>query len=112
MRGARHLARLALLYVSNGNIPSRWAHTVQTLKMSEALATLAPSFRLLIATSLAEQLRPRVDLWSWYGVAVPFPVQRLPLWAWRRDPLFERAHEPRFTRIAGPWAALLRPRLV
>jgi hypothetical protein len=42
-----------LLYVSNGNIPSRWAHTVQVMKMSEALVSLVPAFRLLIPGVLA-----------------------------------------------------------
>ena len=43
-----------LLYLSNGNVPSRWAHTVQILKMSEALASLVPGFELVIAESLRD----------------------------------------------------------
>jgi len=35
---------MKLLYISNGNIPSRWAHTIQTMKMAEALAHRVPSF--------------------------------------------------------------------
>ena len=98
--------------MSNGNIPSRWAHTVQTVMMAEALATLVPGFRLLIATSLAERVRPRVDLWRWYGVERPFPLVRPCLWLWRRDPLFATVFEPRFSRVADRCAALLRPHLV
>ncbi len=104
--------RLSLLYVSNGNIPSRWAHTVQTMKMSESLAELVPSFRLLIATSLSERVRRRIDLWSWYGIERPFPIERLPLWLWRREPVFEGVLERRFSHVA-PWRAeRLRPALV
>jgi hypothetical protein len=73
-----------LLYVSNGNIPSRWAHTVQTMKMAEALARQVQSFALLIGTDAMGWLRRRPELFEWYGIADPFRVRRLPVW-WR-DP--------------------------
>jgi hypothetical protein len=69
-----------LLYLSNGSIPSRWAHSVQIMKMAEAIAPRVRAFRLVIASDLASWLRPRIDLWEWYGIARPFPVTRLPLW--------------------------------
>lgn len=103
---------LRLLYLSNGNVPSRWAHTIQIMKMSEALAGLVPGFELVIGESLRDRVSPRVDLWQWYGIERPFPVRRLPLWAWRRAPIFESVHEPRFTFAAPRYAARLRPALV
>jgi len=101
-----------LLYLSNGNIPSRWAHTVQTLKMSEALATLTPQFELVIGATLRDARAPRVDLWRWYGVERPFRVTALPLWLWRRSPLFTSVREWRFSWAAPRYAARKRSALV
>jgi glycosyltransferase involved in cell wall biosynthesis len=101
-----------LLYLSNGNIPSRWAHTVQTLKTCEALAELVPAAELVIAESLRDRIAPRFDLWQWYGISRPFPVTRLPLWLWRRSPLFESVRERRFSWIAPRYAARARAALV
>ncbi len=112
MPSAADSGSVSVLYVSNGNIPSRWAHTIQTMKMCESLAELVPRFRLLIAESLAERALRRVDLWHWYGIERPFAVERLPLWLWRRAPHFESVAERRFS-VAAPWrAARLRPALV
>ncbi len=104
--------RRSLLYLSNGNVPSRWAHTVQIVKMSEALAELVPDFELVIAESLRDRVLPRIDLWDWYGVRRPFHVKRLPLWLWRSSPIFERVNEPRFSWVAPRYAARARPSLV
>lgn len=82
------------------------------MKTSEQLAQLVPRFELVIAESLRDRLAPRVDLWSWYGIAKPFPVMRLPLWLWRRSPLFESVREARFTFAAPRYAARVRPALV
>lgn len=102
----------SLLYLSNGNIPSRWAHTVQTMKMCEALAGLVPDFALLVGASLRDVVAPRVDLWRWYGIAQPFQVTHLPLWLWRRDPLFAGVRERRFSFAAPRYAAWKKPALV
>lgn len=103
-----------LLYISNGNVPSQWAHSLQIMKMAEAIAAQVFAFRLLIASDLVSLLWPRVDVWSWYGIARPFPVRRLPLW-WRREsPFFDTgpAMPPRFPRAAVTYARLTRPALV
>ncbi|MFI5318815.1 MAG: glycosyltransferase family 4 protein [Myxococcota bacterium] len=99
------MAAPRLLYLSNGNIPSRWAHSVQTLKTCEALAELTPGLELVIAESLRDRIAPRVDLWSWYGIERPFRVTRLPLWLWRRSPVFESVREWRFSFAAPRYAA-------
>jgi glycosyltransferase involved in cell wall biosynthesis len=112
LRAAEPRARGGLLYLSNGNLPSRWAHGVQIMKMSEQLAQLVPRFELAIAESLRDRLAPRLDLWSWYGIARPFPVARLPLWLWRRSPIFESVREARFSFAAPRYATRVQPALV
>lgn len=104
--------RTALLYVSNGNIPSRWAHTVQIMKMSEALAALVPSFELLIPGALATGAASNATLFDWYGIRRPFRLRRLPM-GWRLDPSeLERSNWRRFSARARWYARLRRPRLV
>ena len=94
-----------VLYLSNGNIPSRWAHTVQTMRTCQALAQLVPGAELVIGESLRDRLAPRVDLWQWYGLAPSFGVTRLPLWLWRRSASFESVRERRFSWAAPRHAA-------
>jgi glycosyltransferase involved in cell wall biosynthesis len=101
-----------LVYVSNGNIPSRWAHTFQTMKMAEAIARQAKDFRLLMATDFYDLLWPRFDLWSWYGIRRRFRITRLPLW-WRREsPEFRRVSVGRFVKVARVYLQVRRPRVV
>jgi glycosyltransferase involved in cell wall biosynthesis len=100
-----------LLYISNGNIPSRWAHTFQTMKMSEAYRRLVRGFSLLIGADIYHRFRSPVDLWDWYGIRTPFSVLRLPL-AWRREPVIRRDSDRRFNLFAPACALLLRPKLV
>ena len=104
--------RTALLYVSNGNIPSRWAHTLQIMKMSEALAALVPSFALVIPGALAAGAASDAAIFDWYGVRRPFSLRRLPM-GWHLDPReLERSNWRRFSARARWYARLLRPRLL
>ena len=69
---------LSLVYISQGNIPSRWAHTIQTMKMSEALAGIVGDFCLLTQASGSETRRPEIDFVGWYGIREPFRIVQLP----------------------------------
>jgi len=103
---------MGLLYVSNGNIPSRWAHTVQTMKMCEALSTLVPSFRLLIASDARGLLSPTREIFRWYGISRPFRVRRLPIgWRVPRE-ILEKPDNQAFHLPAVRYVRLTRPKLV
>lgn len=101
---------MRLLYISNGNIPSRWGHTFQTMKMAQALGRRVPEFELVIASDVAGLLRPRVDLRDWYGLRDPPRVRRL-VTTWRApSPTFERnSPSARFVRRALRWVRRQRP---
>jgi glycosyltransferase involved in cell wall biosynthesis len=105
-----------LLYISNGNIPSRWAHTVQIMKMCEAFAQREPKFALLIPGDFRGLLtgtkQATEDLFRWYGILNPFPIRRLPM-AWRLTPSdLAKSNSQTFARRAHWYVKLARPRLV
>ena len=109
-----------MIYLSQGNLPARWAHTVQTVKMSEALARrLRPrdgSFELVTQvhprTRLGEVFGTRFDFRSWYGVREPFPVRRLVSLRSPRGPVFTHTFDADFARRAVEHARRRRPNAV
>jgi len=105
-----------LLYISNGNIPSRWAHTVQAMKMCEAFGRLIPDFALLIPGDVRSWLggtgEADRELFRWYGIERPFRLRRAPM-AWRLTPAdLARSNSQPFAQRARWYVKLTRPRLV
>jgi glycosyltransferase involved in cell wall biosynthesis len=109
--GAVPRGGIDLLYISHGNIPSLWANSIQTMKMSEAFGAQIPGFALLISSGLADVTLRREQLWRWYGVRRRFRILRLPTSLARR-PDRARGSDPRFARMAPHYALRLEPRLV
>jgi glycosyltransferase involved in cell wall biosynthesis len=102
-----------LLYISQGNIPSKWAHTVQTMKMAQAFAKLVPHFELLTQGSLQTLFRNDVsDIFEWYGIRQQFCIKRLPLYIKLPSTAAERDYFPRFIRVAVAYAKLHRSAIV
>jgi glycosyltransferase involved in cell wall biosynthesis len=101
-----------LLYVSNGNIPSRWAHTVQIMKMSEAMSNQVPGFALLIAGDAPTLVRGNKGLLDRYGVQRRFRILKLPM-AWRLpEGALNRSNWRAFSQRARTVARWLRPHVV
>jgi glycosyltransferase involved in cell wall biosynthesis len=101
-----------LLYLSPGNLPSRWAHTFQVMKMAEALAAQVERFELLTARSLLPSRVNRVDLHHWYGVSSRMRIVRLPVHARMHGECFTHDASPRFDFAAVWYARLRRPDVV
>jgi glycosyltransferase involved in cell wall biosynthesis len=106
------VANLRVIYISQGNIPSKWAHTFQAMKMAEALAQQAASLTLLTGGGLLDQRAPAIDLAEWYDIGRPFRVVRLPVHLRLAAPLFAGYRYPRFDRAAAIYARLQSPDLV
>lgn len=68
---------MTLLYLSDGNIPSKKAHTFQIMKMSEAFASLISDFTLITGTGRIDEFCARHDLWEWYNIRQQFHLERL-----------------------------------
>ena len=100
-----------IVYISQGNIPSKWAHTFQAMKMAEALAEV-DSLSLLTGGGILPSTSPPANLAQWYGIRRSFPVVRLPV-HWRlKEPLFPGVRYPRFDQLAALYAKLKAPNLV
>ncbi len=101
-----------LLYVSNGNIPSQWAHTVQIMKMSEALGAQVRGFALLTAGDASGLLRGNGALFRRYGVRRSFRVLSLPM-GWRLpEGTLDRSNWREFSQRARTLVRWLHPRAV
>ena len=101
-----------LMYISQGNIPSKWAHTFQAMKMADALAGEVDSLTLVTSGGLLPARCEVPDYADWYGINNRFAMVRLPLF-WRvREPFFSWWKCPRFDRAASIYARLKSPDLV
>lgn len=67
-----------MFYITRGNIPSRWANSMQTMKMAEALGQRVSGFRLLTQAHPDVLAQGPFDFESWYGIHHPFEIVRLP----------------------------------
>lgn len=102
---------MKLLYVSQGNIPSKWVHSFQTMKMAQAFAQISSSFELLTKGDLTILLRKPVlsKIFDWYGIHYPFRITHLPVY--RKFPenhIETYYHFPRYIKAAVVYCRLQR----
>lgn len=96
-----------MIYISQGNIPSKWAHTFQAMKQSEALSEIVQDFCFLTSRSLMPSPASKVDVNKWYGISKPFRIVRLPAcWSFNKE-FFEEFRLPLFDKFAS-WFARIR----
>lgn len=67
---------MKIFFVSQGNIPSRWAHTFQQVKMAAAFGRIGCEVELLTQVHPIHRLRP-FDYRAWYGVEDSFRLREL-----------------------------------
>jgi hypothetical protein len=95
-----------LIYISQGNIPSREANSIQIAKMSQAFASRLEKFELVTQGGIFNLSRnKRFNFSKWYGLHDYFPIRALPLKLWIDYPL------PDFQRnLFFPYLAVLYAR--
>ncbi len=103
---------MKLLYISQGNIPSKWAHTFQAMKMADALAGEVDALTLLTSRGLLPGGYERPDCAEWYGTGNRFPMVRLPVFWKLDDPFITWWKSPRFDRAAALYARATSPDMV
>ena len=103
---------LKLIYISQGNIPSKWAHTFQAMKMADALAMQVDGLCMVTGGGLFKSKPREIDCSEWYGVGNHFSIVRLPVWWNVNEPLFAGWKYPRFDRVAALYARTRSPDIV
>lgn len=103
---------MRMIYASQGNIPSKWAHTFQAMKMAEALAKLVDDFQLVTQIHWSSFLGKRFDYEEWYGIRRQFKITGLPTWKSPRRGLFAGWRYPRFDKMAALYAVWKKADLV
>lgn len=103
----------SMLYVSRGNIPSRSANSMQTMKMAQAFSRLVPDFKLVTVGDLKSWLLGNgFDFETWYGLQHPFRIIRLPLYVNRAYPFPKNYVHRLFPCWAALYTAVTRPHVV
>jgi glycosyltransferase involved in cell wall biosynthesis len=102
-----------LIYVSNGNLPSKMAHTIQVAKMSQALAQKIENFELLTGGDIRSTLKGMdAEFFSWYGLHHKFKLVRLPTHLKVNYPFPPDYQSQNFCKLAALYVCLKSPSLV
>ena len=103
----------SLIYISNGNLPSKMAHTIQIAKMSQALAQKIENFELVTGGDIGSTLKGmNVEFVSWYGLHNKFKLVRLPMHLKINYPFPPDYQNQTFFKLATLYACLKSPSLV
>lgn len=102
---------MQIIYISHGNIPSKFANTFQAMKMAEALAGQVDQLTLVTAGGVLKSVGEPLDLNAWYGVSRGFATVRLPVFV--RAPRFmPTGINRRFLKAAALYAKVKSAQLV
>jgi len=69
---------LDIIYISQGNISSKWAHTFQAMKMGEALWSEVNELTLVTSRNISPSKVNNINLSEWYGNSINFSIVRIP----------------------------------
>jgi len=90
--------------ITQGNVPSRWAHTIQQMRMAEALVELGHDVHVLTQSHPLHRLMPAFDYQRWYGLDHSVPVVELHSWRASLHRLQRQVLASGFARPAVRWA--------
>lgn len=103
----------SLLYISDGNLPSKMAHTIQVAKMGQALAQKIENFELVTGGDIGSTFKGMdAEFLSWYGLRNKFKLVRLPVHAKVNYPFPPDYQSQTFFKLAALYACLKSPSLV
>lgn len=103
----------SLMYISDGNLPSKMAHTIQVAKMGQALSQKVENFELITGGDVSSTFRGMdSEFVSWYGLHHKFKVVRLPMHVKVAYPFPAGYQNQIFIKLAALYACLKSPSLV
>ena len=104
----------SLIYISLGNLPSKWAHTGQIANMAQSLSRRIENFSLLTGGDVQACMRGMDEEFkTWYGLERNFRLVRLPVHVKVDLPFPENySVNPLYVRLAVLYACMRAPSLV
>lgn len=91
----------SLLYLSPGNLPSQWAHTVQIAKMAQAFSQTIENFELVTSGALSSTGKGMdAEFQDWYGLKQRYKLVRLPVHLHKKSPLPQNYRSVLYYRLA------------
>ncbi|OKH24470.1 group 1 glycosyl transferase [Hydrococcus rivularis NIES-593] len=103
----------SLLYLSNGNLPSKMAHTIQVAKMAQALSQQLENFELVTGGDLRSAFTGMDgEFQNWYGLHRHFKLVRLPTHIKVKYPFPQDYQSYRYFKLVLLYACLKSPSLV
>lgn len=103
----------SLIYISNGNLPSKMAHTIQIAKMGQALSQKVNQFELVTGGDIQSAFQGmNAEFQNWYGLHSRYNLIRLPLHIKVNYPFPSSYQNQAFYKLASLYACLKAPSLV
>jgi glycosyltransferase involved in cell wall biosynthesis len=103
----------SLIYLSPGNMPSRWAHSVQIAKMAQALARKVNRFELVVSGDILTVCKnTKREFNHWYGIEHEFGLVQIPAHLVIKRPFPQYYHSKYFNRLAPLYTRCKQPTLV
>ncbi|WNN87728.1 glycosyltransferase [Gloeocapsopsis dulcis] len=108
---------MKIIYISEGNLPSQEANSIQVAKMAQAFAQKVEEFELVTLGDLWSFVRNyKFDFQNWYGLTREYKITQLPLLCKTTYP-FPRKYRNKFrsqhfSRWAAFYAGMKSPDLV
>lgn len=103
----------SLIYLSPGNLPSQWAHTVQIAKMSQAFSRKVKDFELVTSTDLSSTGKGMdTEFQHWYGLQYPYKLVRLPVHLRKKYPFPQNYRSVLYYKLATLYSCLKENSLV
>ncbi|MES1021796.1 glycosyltransferase [Gloeocapsa sp. BRSZ] len=108
---------MKIIYISEGNLPSQEANSIQVAKMAQAFAQKVEDFELITLGDLWSLVQNnRFDFQNWYGLTKEYKITQLPLLCRNSYP-FPRKYRNKFrsqhfSRWATFYAAMKSPDLI
>jgi glycosyltransferase involved in cell wall biosynthesis len=103
----------SIIYISPGNLPSLWAHTVQIAKMSQAFSRKIKDFELLTSGDIWSIGKGMdIEFQNFYGLQERYKLTRIPHYLRVKYPLSKTHNDGLYCKLAVIYACFKKPSLI
>lgn len=103
----------SLIYLTNGKMPSQWAHSIQVAQMSQAYAAQIKNFELVTSGSVVSWFKGLDQSFKqWYGLRKDFKVVRIPAHLQATEVFPAHYYSARYYKLALLYSYFKAPALI